>query len=259
MPTWLVWRTRYSISTSSLPSTVASSSTVTAEHVDPRLVAAQRFLDLGPDPLKRRAVDRGEHEIVDAAAEIGPHHPLARRGLEDDPDRLADVLLVFDGERRARCAGSSATGIAQPRPRKSLRSSSRRSSDHHRRRAGRDRVRAARPRRPCRPGAPPDSPPIITVVLPDRDDAADMRLQAVDQRAGVRCRDLRPPCRLAADQHGRAAGPGRERRAVTGRDRRPVRQVVPSCRLPSVDVDQRAANVQRRACLDVERARRFDA
>src|SRR5262249_44401915 len=64
------------------------------EQVDPRLPLAQRLAHLERDVAQRRRVDRGEYVPVDAAAEPGLGPPLARRGAEDDPDRLGDVLLV---------------------------------------------------------------------------------------------------------------------------------------------------------------------
>ena len=42
----------------------------------------------------RVGVDRVEHEVVHAAAELGAHRAFARRGAEDELDRLLDVLLV---------------------------------------------------------------------------------------------------------------------------------------------------------------------
>ena len=56
-------------------------------------------------------------QIVDLAAEVRSHHPLAGRGAEDDDDRLADQLLV-----RAPMATPpvqfTSTGYCQPLPRK---------------------------------------------------------------------------------------------------------------------------------------------
>ena len=47
-------------------------------------------------------VHGAEDQIVDAATEIRPHHPLALGGGENDVDRLLDVVLVGD---RANPAG----------------------------------------------------------------------------------------------------------------------------------------------------------
>src|SRR5207237_2965888 len=37
------------------------------------------------------------HQAAQAGAEIGPHHPLARLGAENDADRLLDVILISGG------------------------------------------------------------------------------------------------------------------------------------------------------------------
>ena len=51
-----------------------------------------------------------------SCAERRPHHPLAWRGADDDPDRLPHVLLVLARPRRRR-RGSIAGGKDQPTPR----------------------------------------------------------------------------------------------------------------------------------------------
>ena len=48
-------------------------------------------MDRGLDPADHLGVDRVEHEVVNRAAELGSHRPLARRGAEDHADRLLDV------------------------------------------------------------------------------------------------------------------------------------------------------------------------
>ena len=68
--------------------------------LDARLVLVDRLfaVDLGA-----RGGDVGvrrEHQLVDRAAELRPHRPLAGRGAEDDEDRLPHVLLE-DGGRDA--------------------------------------------------------------------------------------------------------------------------------------------------------------
>ena len=69
-------------------------------------------------------------------------------------------------------------------------------------------------------------PPISTVSAAHRHRAADVRLQAVDERAGVEI-GAGPPCRLTGDQHGRAV-PARARAACRGSScRRRARQAVP--------------------------------
>ena len=62
--------------------------------LDARLPAIERAAHLGLEPARRRGVDRVEHEVVDAAAELRPHRPLAGRGAEDDLDRLVHIRLA---------------------------------------------------------------------------------------------------------------------------------------------------------------------
>ena len=159
-------RTRYSSSISSRPWALASSSTVTLEHVDARLVAAQRLLDFGADPLAAsRAVDRLEDQLVDAAAEIGAHHALAGRGLENDADRLADILLVFGRGDAAACAGRRRPASPSPAPGSPCARPSpvTRSSPSAHRAAIALGAPASTTISPCRAAG---RPPIITVVLP---------------------------------------------------------------------------------------------
>ena len=83
--------------TSSRPSLRGGGVDAHLEHVDPRLEAAQGLLDLALDAAQQRRADGPEHQIVDAAAEVRAHHPLALAGFEDDPDRLLDILLIGGG------------------------------------------------------------------------------------------------------------------------------------------------------------------
>src|SRR5438105_3666567 len=75
---------------------------------DAVLVLGERLLDMVAHQRLRRGVVGGEDEVVDAAAPLGAHLPLAQRGADDDPHRLLDVALVLaeldaavgpDGER----------------------------------------------------------------------------------------------------------------------------------------------------------------
>ena len=211
------------------PRTVASSSTVTPST---SMRASQRrsaSSTVGADPLQRRAVHRVEHQLVDAAAEIRPHHALARRGLEDD-------------------AGS--TGGCPPRTATLATSPVRGSSVHRHRPAAAEKVLAlgcqvvAHPiitvgaptaiafgapasttMSPCRAAG---SPPIITVMLPTA---------TTPPTCGFRPSTSGQACVSDAARHAGCPpistvgqpGPGAERRAVARRDRRGVRQAVPSC------------------------------
>ena len=67
---------------------------VHAQHVDAWLPAAQGFLYIVDDHTGGAGIDRREQQLVDAATELGPHHPLAGRGTQDDPNRLVDLLLA---------------------------------------------------------------------------------------------------------------------------------------------------------------------
>ena len=76
------------------------------DRIDPRLPLDQRLLDVMPGQSHCRRVDRLEDERVQPGAEVGPHHALARRRAEDDPDRLTDVVLVrHDGDVASRIDG----------------------------------------------------------------------------------------------------------------------------------------------------------
>jgi hypothetical protein len=81
--------------------------------LDPRLPAIQRTPHLGLQAPRRRGVDRVEHEVVHAAAELGPHRPLAGRRRQDDLDRLVHVLLA----RRERDAAAAVDREGEREPR----------------------------------------------------------------------------------------------------------------------------------------------
>src|SRR3954454_6830250 len=88
-------------------------------------------------------------------------------------------------------------------------------SDQHRRRAHRNRVgRAGLDNEVTLPRGRQSANQDGGATLGDN--AADVRLYAVDKRAGVRVAAC-PPGGLAADQHRRRARAGRERRAMAGR------------------------------------------
>ena len=68
-------------------------------------------------------VDRVEDVVVHAAAELGPHRPLAGGGGEDERDRLLDVLLVarereaaaaVDGEREREAGSEDLSPLSDP-------------------------------------------------------------------------------------------------------------------------------------------------
>ena len=100
-------------------------------------------------------------------------------------------------------------------------------------------------------------PPIITVTLPTATTPPTCGFSPSTSGQSMRIRD-RPPRRLPADQHGRAARPGPERRAV-------ARDVADACGglshcASSVDVAPASRAWSSVALgLDVERAGRFDA
>ncbi len=102
------------MSISRRPSSRSDRSKSTSSDLDPRLPAVERDPDLVVDPAERVGVDRVEHEVVDRAAELGPHRPLAGRRAEDHGDRLADVVVVAH-ERRAPWR-STRSGKARPEP-----------------------------------------------------------------------------------------------------------------------------------------------
>jgi hypothetical protein len=64
--------------------------------LDPRLPAVEADVHLVLDTARGLLVDRREHQVVDRAAEVRPHRPLARRGRQDQPDRLLDLPLPAD-------------------------------------------------------------------------------------------------------------------------------------------------------------------
>src|SRR6185503_7675265 len=66
---------------------------IDAEHVHPWLPADEGNFDLADDVAHRPRARGREDEVVDAAPEVRPHHALAGGGAEDEPDRLADVVL----------------------------------------------------------------------------------------------------------------------------------------------------------------------
>src|SRR5437868_795355 len=68
---------------------------------DPVLVLGEGFLDVMRDQRLRRGVVRREDVVVDAAAPIGTHLPLAEGGADDHAHRLLDVLLVLGELDRA--------------------------------------------------------------------------------------------------------------------------------------------------------------
>ena len=79
---------------SSSPRSTPARSKSTSMHLDARLPVVERVAHLGLHLGDGRGVDRVEHEVVDAAAELRPHRPLALGGGEDQVDRLVDVGLV---------------------------------------------------------------------------------------------------------------------------------------------------------------------
>src|SRR4051794_37160381 len=62
--------------------------------LDARLPALESDADRVLHAPDRVGVDRVEHEVVHAAAELGSHRTLARSGAQNEHDRLVDVLLV---------------------------------------------------------------------------------------------------------------------------------------------------------------------
>ena len=120
---------------------------------EPRL---ERALGRSPAPPPRAPRVAREHELAEPAAEVGPVHPLARRGEEHLLDQLADLRLAIDeprapavvrragegdvplGGRRHHPASGVSTTIRQqalrscsamrPRPRSSPESAARRST-----------------------------------------------------------------------------------------------------------------------------------
>src|SRR5262245_17806707 len=61
--------------------------------LDPRLPPAQRGANRSVDSADHRGVDGVEGEVVDLAAEFGPHRPLPWGRAEDQLDRLRDVVF----------------------------------------------------------------------------------------------------------------------------------------------------------------------
>src|SRR5262249_32703141 len=65
------------------------------EQVEARLPRDQRVPHLVRDGAGGLRGADGEDEVGEAAAEVRPHHALARARAEDDPHRLAHALLVL--------------------------------------------------------------------------------------------------------------------------------------------------------------------
>src|ERR1022692_5285395 len=72
---------------------------VDARDGDPRLPGGQRLLDVVADERAHRHRVRLAEIAAQSAAERRPHDPLARLGVEDDPDRLAHLLRTVDVEQ----------------------------------------------------------------------------------------------------------------------------------------------------------------
>src|SRR6185369_4880712 len=62
---------------------------------DAEFVLGERFLDVVRNEGLGRGVVRRKDEVVDAAAPLGAHLPLAEGGADDDAHRLLDVALVL--------------------------------------------------------------------------------------------------------------------------------------------------------------------
>src|SRR5215475_14135553 len=81
--------------------------------LDARLPALQRQAHLVGDRARRGLVGRREHQVVDAAAELGTHRPLTGGGAQHEPDRLGDLLLA--GHQRDAAGGVGAQREAPAR------------------------------------------------------------------------------------------------------------------------------------------------
>src|SRR3712207_2494541 len=66
------------------------------DHLDAGFPARQCGADLVGDLPGGRGVGRPEDEVVDAAAELRAHRPLARHRAEDQPDGLLELPLAGD-------------------------------------------------------------------------------------------------------------------------------------------------------------------
>ena len=61
--------------------------------LDPRLPALQGLADVVRDLPGGRRGGGVEHVVMDPAAELRPHRPLAARRAEDEPDRLLELAV----------------------------------------------------------------------------------------------------------------------------------------------------------------------
>src|SRR4029079_18534435 len=228
-----------------------------AEHFDARLAAAHGLLHRGADALDDRAVDRLEDKVVNAAAEVRAHHALAGGGLQDDEDRLADVVLERDGVHEA---------------------GARVELDRHRPAAAEevlalvDEVLTAHPRitvaapsviafgalasitvSPCRAAG---RPPIITVTLPTPTTPPTWGLPG-GSTSGQAC--VSDPARHAGIPPISTVGaPGPGPSGVPWLVRSPMRAAGCPIGPPSVDLHQRPADGQRGIGLQLQRAGGLD-
>ena len=86
---------------------------VDAGHRDARLPGGQRRAPRRAGSARGSATVFGLHQVpAQPAAERRPHHPLARLGVEDDPDRLAHLLGPVGVAQDARRAGRRRPGSA---------------------------------------------------------------------------------------------------------------------------------------------------
>ena len=87
-----------------------------ADLVDARLPQHQRLLDPMPRKRQRVRIDGLEHQCAQPGAEVGPHHPLAGLGVEDD-DRSPGARPPRIRPSRPRRRQLRPAGNAKPRPR----------------------------------------------------------------------------------------------------------------------------------------------
>ena len=173
---------------------------------DPRLPPLQRVADGVRDLARGGRVGGREDEVVDGAAELRTHRPLAGRGGEDQPDALDDLAVAADQRDRA-----GRVGAQRERP------------------AFADEVHRSQPpimtvRQPRMIGAPQPArsptraagmPPISTVVLPGGMIGARRMHGRRRERADVWCAD--DGRRHAADQYGRRRPGGPMTPGMSGR------------------------------------------